>query len=604
VKISFLTLILVVFSASCLAILANEHNHKNQIVMSGYKTILLLFLLLSLPVLPNQGKYHGDEKFYTDAAFWMIRTGDYLTPYSPTGDLRFNKPILNYWLVAASYRLFGIHQWSARIAQLFCAVGVLWVTYLIGATLKDSKTGLLAMVIYMSSRQFLELSLRSMTDMPLAFWIALSALGFVRQFFLGQRHWSNLALFYSGGALAIATKGGFGIWFILYALAYALLYSPKQDRFKQFAAIFGHRTVLFCSIGLASFWYVAVWLKYGNMALWLFFDDQVGERFVEYKTAFGTQVVSNALAYLAGWAGEFAFWLLVLAIGFVTQRATMQSCLRANRDFIRFAAGWLVALVFPLLFANRGNLRWLFPGYLLTALMFAVILREFFKQVDPAWLHKLVDALIIGFSTVALLLYVLAFGLVWRVCLGAALMVAICGVTLRLLRRADSCMRLIVLAVLILAIVRMNDIIVLPSFFQPPAPALTQFLREHTRHSPRQIAFVSKTRWARFSSLLRMTGGGDWDVTLITQPTAFETVKSYDVIIRHSSQILAGDRTGYISTTGVFGYWNWKAKHLLSLFLRQRPLADIFNAPEHRLEFEVLINQALWRNEPRNQRLE
>ena len=45
----------------------------------------------------------------------MVRTGDYVTPHFADGTRRFEKPILSYWLIAASYRHLGISLFSSRL---------------------------------------------------------------------------------------------------------------------------------------------------------------------------------------------------------------------------------------------------------------------------------------------------------------------------------------------------------------------------------------------------------------------------------------------------------------------------------------------------------
>ena len=43
----------------------------------------------------------SDEAFYAEAAREMVESGDWLTPYY-NYELRFQKPILYYWLAAAA----------------------------------------------------------------------------------------------------------------------------------------------------------------------------------------------------------------------------------------------------------------------------------------------------------------------------------------------------------------------------------------------------------------------------------------------------------------------------------------------------------------------
>ena len=59
----------------------------------------------------------------------MRQTGDYMVPRHPDGSPRFEKPILTYWLVAASYALLGVSPLSSRLPFLVAGCGVLWLTY-------------------------------------------------------------------------------------------------------------------------------------------------------------------------------------------------------------------------------------------------------------------------------------------------------------------------------------------------------------------------------------------------------------------------------------------------------------------------------------------
>ena len=70
--------------------------------------------------------YHTDENFYILSAKNMIQSGDYLTPMFHEKK-RFAKPILFYWLVAASYKTFGVNLVSARLwSVVFGTLSVGW----------------------------------------------------------------------------------------------------------------------------------------------------------------------------------------------------------------------------------------------------------------------------------------------------------------------------------------------------------------------------------------------------------------------------------------------------------------------------------------------
>ena len=55
----------------------------------------------------------------------MLERRDFITTYL-NGQLRFDKPILIYWLQALSVSVFGLHEWSLRLPSALAASGWLW----------------------------------------------------------------------------------------------------------------------------------------------------------------------------------------------------------------------------------------------------------------------------------------------------------------------------------------------------------------------------------------------------------------------------------------------------------------------------------------------
>ena len=62
--------------------------------------------------------YHGDERYYTDAALRMIERHDPWTPVYAGGAARLNKPLLTYWLVIGTYVTAGVSLFLSRLPFL------------------------------------------------------------------------------------------------------------------------------------------------------------------------------------------------------------------------------------------------------------------------------------------------------------------------------------------------------------------------------------------------------------------------------------------------------------------------------------------------------
>jgi len=89
--------------------------------------IIIAFYLYGLGKLPLLGP---DEPRYAQIAREMYLTRDFITP-KLGGHTWFEKPALLYWMIAASFKVFGVSEWSARLGPAVCGlltiVAVWWV---------------------------------------------------------------------------------------------------------------------------------------------------------------------------------------------------------------------------------------------------------------------------------------------------------------------------------------------------------------------------------------------------------------------------------------------------------------------------------------------
>ena len=82
----------------------------------------------------------SDEAFYAEASREMVASGDWLTPYY-NYELRFQKPILFYWLVSIAYKAAGVGEAAARFPAALAGFGLAIITYLVGRRWFDAGTG-------------------------------------------------------------------------------------------------------------------------------------------------------------------------------------------------------------------------------------------------------------------------------------------------------------------------------------------------------------------------------------------------------------------------------------------------------------------------------
>ncbi len=102
----------------------------------------LFAILIALGVLLHFGTigigdlYSETEGQYAAAAREMIQSDQYLLPTNDSIP-RLQKPPLLYWLIVASYKVFGINTAATRVPIAFSVVATVAFTFLIGERLAD-----------------------------------------------------------------------------------------------------------------------------------------------------------------------------------------------------------------------------------------------------------------------------------------------------------------------------------------------------------------------------------------------------------------------------------------------------------------------------------
>lgn len=96
-------------------------------------SLLVLVALPALLLYPCM-QFHlldPDEGRYAEIPREMLTRGEWLVPYLQ-GEPYLDKPPLLYWLVMASYSLFGVNEWAARLVPALAVHLTILTTYLFG----------------------------------------------------------------------------------------------------------------------------------------------------------------------------------------------------------------------------------------------------------------------------------------------------------------------------------------------------------------------------------------------------------------------------------------------------------------------------------------
>ncbi len=207
---------------------------------SSLLLIFLPWLILQFGGLFSPGLLDDVDSVYTEIAREMLARHDFVTP-AVDGIRFFDKPPLMYWMAAGSMRVFGVHDWAARLPLALGVLLLLLAVYALGIRLfagtspldRLDRGGLYAALAtgisigpYLYTRFYIP-------DILVALWMTLAvhcllvALGRLDE---GQSPLWPMLGFAAVTALNVLTKGLIGLVFpVGFALLYLLWTHRSRD---------------------------------------------------------------------------------------------------------------------------------------------------------------------------------------------------------------------------------------------------------------------------------------------------------------------------------------------------------------------------------------
>jgi 4-amino-4-deoxy-L-arabinose transferase-like glycosyltransferase len=320
--------------------------------------IATLVLAFNLALAPWTTLWDRDEPRFAQAAVEMEQSGNLLYP-TFNGELRPDKPILIYWLMASSVRVLGptelaVRCWSALGAALACLF-----TFAIGRRLFSARVGLMAMLILASSPLIAVEAMAATTDAVLLAAITAAMAAFVA-LLEGAGRQRALAMLAMAAALALAqlTKGPPGLAIPLLVMAGTM---GLARRAKENPPGIGPLIVVAAVISLLVF---AAWAVPADRATG---GDLAA-------AGFGHHVLHRMVTPLEGHGGHFLFYLPfylpVVLIGFL--------------PWIVHLPGSVCALVSGE-FGNRNSRALLASWIALPIVVFSLVATKLPHYVLPIW---------------------------------------------------------------------------------------------------------------------------------------------------------------------------------------------------------------------------
>ena len=352
--------------------------------------IIIVFYLYGLGKLPLLGP---DEPRYAQVAREMFVNHDLITPMLG-GHTWFEKPALLYWMIVASFKVFGVSEWSARLGPALCGLLTIAAVWCVGREVEPDDFGFWNVIVTMSCLGLIVFSRAASFDVVITMTTAWS-LAFLLLHELPTTSRKRLLLsgFYVFVGLSLLAKGLVGI-VIPFGVAgsYYLLRRSWPRRSVLLSLIWGVPLALLVS----AVWYGPVIARHG----WTFID----EFFVQHHFA---RYVSNKYHHpqpIYFYPVIILLLTLPWAVHLVLSLANARKWEWRGSDSLSivrvFSLAWLLL---PIIFFSFSGSK--LPGYVLPALPGAALL---VSSRLPCVRNTKLPLLIAG-ATVVLVVIVLNF---------------------------------------------------------------------------------------------------------------------------------------------------------------------------------------------------
>jgi 4-amino-4-deoxy-L-arabinose transferase-like glycosyltransferase len=335
-------------------------------------SLLILVLVSGALLYPCLSFYlfEPDEGRYAEIPREMLARGEWLVPYLQ-GEPYLDKPPLMYWLVMVSYRIFGQHDWSARLIPALAIQGCVLISYLIGRRSLGERAAFWGALGLSLAPGFVSVGRLLILDGLLAFSVTLSIFA-AFEAIRGERfHWRWWLLAALACGLGVLTKGPIAIILLVPPIwAYRLLTCSSCAIGRRWWTVFAVVVLL-----VVSPWYVAMSLRIPGFVRYFFWEQNV----VRFLSPFDHQrpIWFYAPVLLAGLLP--ASLLVLPLVRFLLSGDERVAQGRSKElGFMLLAGGWCVV------FFTASGCK--LPTYILPAFpFFALSLGAYFVQSRWPW---------------------------------------------------------------------------------------------------------------------------------------------------------------------------------------------------------------------------
>ena len=336
-----------------------------------YFGLILIYILIYILPLGGRPMLTPDEFRYGEVPREMIESGNWVVP-KLIGVRYFEKPVLGYWLNAASIMLFGENAFAVRLSSaLTTGLAAFLLFFLVLKSRKDPEEALLASGLFLTFGMVFGVGTFAVLDAPTMFFVS----GTLVSFYLGceQEKWGWPKAGYLAAAgifagLAFLTKG-----FLAFAVP-AITIVPYLLWTKRWKQIFILPWIpLIFTIIVSLPWALMINQQAPKFWSYFFWDEHV-KRFMDSAGTHHPEPFYFFIPFLILGAMPLILFIPSAFAGFKEKFSGL-----IDDKLIKFAICWLA---FPFLFfsACSGKLpTYILPCFMPFAILFGRGLLEYFR---------------------------------------------------------------------------------------------------------------------------------------------------------------------------------------------------------------------------------
>ncbi|WP_410473806.1 ArnT family glycosyltransferase [Guyparkeria sp. TX1] len=328
-----------------------------------------------------------DEGAFTGATWAMFERGDFLTPYL-NEEPRFAKPVLIYWLQAASVGLFGFTEWAFRLPSVLASAAWVGLIYAFADRYLGARPAFFAGLIAATSLMTTVVGKAAISDAVLLLFLTAAVFATFNHWVSGERRWVRWA--YLAMGLGFLTKGPVAVVIpALASFAFYLVTARGRDWWR--AVLDWQGILIFLAVALP--WYIAVWIEHGQYFIDEFFLKNNVSRFDEP---------------MEGHSGGLWYYPLVTLVALLPFTGAVLTALRylpsdwraaygkpASLPLALRRFGWIWFGLTLLLFSFSGTKLPHYLNYGLVGLM--LVMASHLPHIRHRWLHLVPPALFLLF---------------------------------------------------------------------------------------------------------------------------------------------------------------------------------------------------------------